>query len=136
MQGVRVCRQKFSRRFTQINADLRSSASIRGLFLILVLASAVNASTLPPGFTETSINGLSNPTAMEIAPDGRIFVCQQTGQLRVIKNGSLLATSFVDLAVDSSGERGLLGVAFDPLFAQNQFVYVYYTTSSAPVHNR
>jgi hypothetical protein len=42
---------------------------------------------------------------MEFAPDGRIFVCLQGGQLRVIKNGSLLATPFVTLTVDSNGER-------------------------------
>jgi hypothetical protein len=44
--------------------------------------------------------------------------------LRVIKNGMLLATPFVSLTVNASGERGLLGVAFDPGFASNRFVYV------------
>ena len=73
---------------------------------------------------------------MEIAPDGRIFVCEQTGRVRVIKNGALLATPFLTLNVDSNGERGLLGIAFDPLFAQNNFVYVYYTVASTPRHNR
>ena len=47
---------------------------------------------------------------MAFAPDGRLFVCQQGGQLRVIKNGALLSAPFVTLAVDSSGERGLLGI--------------------------
>src|SRR5689334_15863427 len=76
------------------------------------------AATLPNGFTETIFaGGLSNPTAMEFAPDGRLFVCQQGGQLRVIENGTLLATPFVSLTVDQNGERGLLGVAFDPNFA-------------------
>lgn len=73
---------------------------------------------------------------MAFAPDGRLFVCQQTGQLRVIKNGALLPTPFVSLSVDSSGERGLLGIAFDPNFSSNNFLYVYYTTSVAPIHNR
>jgi glucose/arabinose dehydrogenase len=73
---------------------------------------------------------------MAFAPDGRLFVCLQGGQLRVIKNGALLATPFVSLSVNSSGERGLLGVTFDPNFSTNQFVYVYYTTSTSPVHNR
>jgi glucose/arabinose dehydrogenase len=73
---------------------------------------------------------------MEFAPDGRLFVCRQGGQLRVIKNGMLLPTPFVTLSVDPSGERGLLGVAFDPNFASNHFVYVYYTVSTAPIHNR
>src|SRR5258708_5082122 len=73
---------------------------------------------------------------MAFAPDGRLFVCQQGGQLRVIKNGSLLSTPFVSLTVDSSGERGLLGVAFDPNFATNNYVYLYYTVSTSPIHNR
>lgn len=94
------------------------------------------AAILPTGFTESSVTGLSAPTAMELAPDGRIFVTQQGGALRVIKNGALLAAPFASLNVDSSGERGLLGVAFDPAFASNQFVYVYYTVPGSPAHNR
>jgi len=73
---------------------------------------------------------------MQFAPDGRLFVCEQGGNLRVIKNGVLLPTPFVSLTVDSNGERGLLGVAFDPNFASNQFVYLYYTTTTPTVHNR
>lgn len=100
-------------------------------------AFTVAGASLPAGFTETLVaNGLSSPTAMDFAPDGRLFVCLQGGQLRVIKNGTLLATPFLSLNVDSSGERGLLGIAFDPNFASNNFVYVYYTVSTAPIHNR
>jgi glucose/arabinose dehydrogenase len=95
------------------------------------------AATLPSGFAETEItNALTNPTAMVFAPDGRLFVSEQGGALRVVKNDTLLSTPFVTLSVDSSGERGLLGVAFDPDFSTNQFVYVYHTTSTAPIHNR
>jgi glucose/arabinose dehydrogenase len=122
--------------FRILRLGLNRSAFIRGLVLFLLLSSTVNAATLPPGFTETSISGLSNPTAMEIAPDGRIFVCQQTGALRVIKNGVLLSTPFLTLSVDANGERGLLGIAFDPNFANNNFLYVYYTVPSTPRHNR
>lgn len=73
---------------------------------------------------------------MAFAPDGRLFVCQQNGQLRVIKNGVLLATPFLSVSVDTTGERGLLGVAFDPDFANNGFVYIYYTVATSPRHNR
>ncbi|MBL7877839.1 MAG: PQQ-dependent sugar dehydrogenase, partial [Cyclobacteriaceae bacterium] len=73
---------------------------------------------------------------MAFAADGRIFVAQQTGALRVIKNGTLLATPFVSLTVNSSGERGLIGVALDPDFTTNNFIYLYYTTNTAPIHNR
>jgi glucose/arabinose dehydrogenase len=121
---------------------LTIAQSAAGLFAGLVFLSCLGvwpttAATLPTNFTESLVaNGLSNPTAMALAPDGRIFVCQQGGQLRVIKNGALLATPFVSLTVDSNGERGLLGVAFDPNFALNQFVYVYYTATTPQIHNR
>jgi glucose/arabinose dehydrogenase len=100
--------------------------------------STLSAATLPAGFVETQFGGNvgSAPTAMAFAPDGRLFVCLQGGQLRVIKNGTLLPTPFVSLSVNSSSERGLLGIAFDPNFATNQFVYLYYTTSTSPIHNR
>ncbi|HYJ89148.1 MAG TPA: PQQ-dependent sugar dehydrogenase [Pyrinomonadaceae bacterium] len=97
---------------------------------------SAEAATLPSGFTEAQISGLPGPTAMEIAPDGRIFVCLQGGQLRVIKNGALVPTPFLSLTVDASGERGLLGVAFDPNFQSNNFIYVYYTATTTPRHNR
>lgn len=103
---------------------------ISGVFFSLA------AATLPTGFVETQIGGLSSPTAMDFAPDGRLFVCQQGGDLRVIKNGVLLPAVFLHLSVDSSGERGLLGVTFDPNFASNNFVYVYYTVPGSPPHNR
>ncbi len=101
-----------------------------------VLCESATGATLPTGFSETTISGLSNGTAMDFAPDGRLFVCLKDGQLRVIKNGVLLATPFVTLTVDNAGERGLLGVAFDPNFATNNFVYVYYTVPGSPSHNR
>src|ERR1700730_7287849 len=100
---------------------------------------SLQAATLPVGFTESQwgsdVSG--GPTAMAFAPDGRLFVCWQDGHVRVIdKNGTLLASSFVTLSVDSNGERGLLGVAFDPNFASNHYVYVYHTVPGSPAHNR
>lgn len=121
-----------------------SGQLLSGLFLsitisVLTSSSAVTASaaSVPPGFTDSLVAaGLSNPTAMALAPDGRIFVCEQGGALRVIKNGALLATPFLTVTVDPSGERGLLGVAFDPNFVSNQLVYIYYTATTPTVHNR
>jgi glucose/arabinose dehydrogenase len=91
---------------------------------------------LPPGFSDTQIATVTNPTAMQFAPDGRLFVCEQGGTLRVIKDGVLLPTPFVTLSVNSEGERGLLGVALDPNFALNQYVYVYYTATIPALRNR
>jgi glucose/arabinose dehydrogenase len=113
------------------------AGGLKLLLFFCITASSLAAATLPPGFSETVVaGGLSNPTAFDFAPDGRIFVCAQGGQLRVIKNGSLLPAPFVNLTVDSVGERGLLGIAIDPNFTTNNFLYVYYTVPGSPPHNR
>ena len=121
---------------------------VRFLFAIIVaLPSQGLAAILPAGFTERQVaSALSNPTAMQFAPDGRLFICEQGGRLRVVKNGVLLATPFLTIpatSINAVGERGLLGVAFDPAFATNQFVYIYYTArtpaaaqSHQPVHRQ
>src|SRR3954453_16979808 len=93
----------------------RTLPALVAAFVLLAVVSAAGAATLPSGFVETEVvSGLSAPTAMAFAPDGRLFVAEQGGRLRVIKNGALLAQPFLTVTVDSSGERGLLGVAFDP----------------------
>jgi len=110
--------------------------------LLLLGRPASGAAVLQAGFTQALVaTGFQSPTTMEFAPDGRIFVAEQAGKLRVVKAGRLLATPALDISgrVDSSGERGLLGVAFDPNFSQNGFVYLYYTiraTTREPAHNR
>ena len=101
------------------------------LFSFFILNSSI-AQTFPTGFSQVLVaNTISNPTVMAFSPDGRIFVAQQNGALRVIKNGILLTQPFITLSVNSSGERGLLGIAFDPNFSTNNFIYLYYTLSSA-----
>src|SRR5438552_16015082 len=76
---------------------------------ILVSARAI-AANLPTCFTEAQVGGnlSGSPTAMAFAPDGRLFVRQQGGQLRVITNGLLLSTQFVRPTNNSSVERNLL----------------------------
>ena len=97
----------------------------------------VPAASLQSGFTESIVaGGLVAPTAMEFAPDGRIFVAQQGGDVKIVKDGQLAPGSFVHLDVFDVGERGLLGLTLDPNFSQNHYVYMYYTTNSAPIHNR
>src|SRR5262245_34428717 len=71
-------------------------------------------------------NGLTGATALEVSPDGRIFVAEQTGTLRVIKNGKLLAKPFVKLPVEATWERGLIGVTLAPDFPKTPHVYVCY----------
>jgi glucose/arabinose dehydrogenase len=98
------------------------------LFVAGLLSLPAVSQVFPTGFSRVQVaSGISNPTVMAFAPDGRIFVAQQNGALRVIKNGALLATPFIQISVNSSGERGLIGIALDPNFATNQFIYLYYT---------
>lgn len=98
---------------------------------------AQGETSVPKGFRDTLVaKGISNPTAMAFAPDGRIFVAQKTGELRVIQDGKLLSRPFLKVNPDANGERGLLGIAFDPGFRKNGYVYIYYTARKPKVHNR
>jgi glucose/arabinose dehydrogenase len=107
------------------------------LGLSFLFNDGVFAQVFPADFARVLVtNGLANPTAMAFAPDGRIFVAEQAGKLRVIKNSTLLPTAFVQLSVNFSGERGLIGIALDPDFSTNNYVYLYYTVPTAPIHNR
>jgi glucose/arabinose dehydrogenase len=94
--------------------------------------------TVNPGFAldQAWVTGLTDATALAQAPDGRLFVAQQGGALRVVKDGVLLAAPFHTFTVDPDGERGLIGVALHPDFANNGFVYVHYTSPAGGAHNR
>ncbi len=95
------------------------------------------AQNLPAGFSIVPVaDGFDSPTAMAFAPDGRIFIAQQSGQVKIIKDGVLLTTPFAELTVENTGERGLTGVAIDPNFAANPYIYFYYTVPGIPAHNR
>ncbi|MCY7349739.1 MAG: PQQ-dependent sugar dehydrogenase [Cytophagaceae bacterium] len=98
------------------------------VFLLMALAGNVFSQTYPTGFSQQQLaTGIASPTAMTFAPDGRLFICQQNGTIKIVKNGAMLVTNFGSIPVNTSGERGLLGLAFDPNFSTNQFIYIYYT---------
>jgi glucose/arabinose dehydrogenase len=91
--------------------------------------------TPPPGLTlkldPFISNGLTTPVFLtQPLDDGRIFVVEQPGRIRLVKNGQLQTTPFLDISsrVLSGSERGLLSVAFHPQYAINHFFYVYFTT--------
>ena len=92
--------------------------------------SPAGASTLPTGFRDSVVlSGLVNPTVLQVAPDGRIFVGQKNGVIKVFQ--SLTDTNpvtFADLStkVDDYWDRGLLGMALAPNFPTDPYVYVLY----------
>ena len=110
---------------------------VRGVLGVLMGVNLSIAQTYPPDFGQVLVSsGITNPTTMAFAPDGRIFVAQQGGALRVIRNNTLLTNPFISLTVSSSDERGLIGIALDPDFQTNNYIYLYYTVPGSPAHNR
>ena len=89
------------------------------------------ASTLPPGFVDDVVfSGLTKPTAIRFSPDGRVFVAEKSGIVKVFDNLSdQTATVFADLRTNvyNYWDRGLLGLALDPEFPTKPYVYVLYT---------
>jgi len=69
---------------------------------------------------------LDTPWAIDFAPDGRIFITERPGRIRIVKDGQLQAEPWMTLGVEV-GEGGLLGLALDPQFAQTRYVYIAYT---------
>ena len=69
-----------------------------GTLLVLPGGSAHGAANLPPGFTDSQVvSGLTNPTDMEFAPDGRLFVAEQAGNVRIVTTSGTL-TTFLDIS--------------------------------------
>jgi glucose/arabinose dehydrogenase/RNase P/RNase MRP subunit p29 len=89
------------------------------------------ATAAPPPDFQTSLvvgDGLDGPSGFKIAPDGRIFLLERAGKVKIVKDGRLLPVPFVDLPSEATGDRGLIGIAFDPGFdSTNNWVYFYYT---------
>ena len=76
---------------------------------------------------EVVARGLEVPWALDFAPDGRIFLTERPGRIRVISQGALLDESWTSIAVRHEGEGGLMGLTLDPDFTSNGYVYVSYT---------
>jgi glucose/arabinose dehydrogenase len=105
--------------------SLRARVAVLGLSApIAAPCFAVDASLTP------FATGLTRPVDIANAGDERLFVVEQRGRIRIVEsNGSLLAAPFLDITdrVSCCGERGLLGLAFHPGYAENGFFYVNYT---------
>jgi glucose/arabinose dehydrogenase len=115
-------------------AMLRGMAVAIGLLIVvgnLLYVRASHAATLPTGFADrVALSGLTAPTNVEFAPDGRVFVAEKSGVIKVFQSLSTTTpTVFANLStkVDNYWDRGLLGLALDPQFPARPYVYVLYT---------
>jgi glucose/arabinose dehydrogenase len=80
---------------------------------------------------ETVVTGLEIPWSLSFAPDGRLFVTERPGRVRIVNLSTLTSELALTLGdVYAQGEAGLLGLALDANFAQNNFVYLYYSAAS------
>ena len=100
------------------------------LLTLLFLGPAI----FPPAHAVSPVNalltGLNFPVSLRFAPDGRIFFTEKnTGNIRIVQqNGTLVPTPFATVnPIFNAEEAGLLGIALDPAFSSNNYVYVYYT---------
>src|ERR1041384_8247603 len=119
-----------------IQPGLKEAFFISALFVALLMTLAeARAQTLPSGFVQQTVfTGLLQPTAVRFAPDGRVFVAEKTGVIKVFANlTATTPTVFADLSANvySGGESGLLGMTLDPNFPTMPYVYVFYTYNGA-----
>jgi glucose/arabinose dehydrogenase/regulation of enolase protein 1 (concanavalin A-like superfamily) len=94
-------------------------------------AAAANAAfpDLPAGFAKVELaKGLHNPAAIAFAPNGDIYIAEQKGLIKLYRAGAIQPTPVLSLTVDSGTETGILGLALDPNFATNGYMYVAWTT--------
>lgn len=80
---------------------------------------------------EIIAQGLQAPRSIDISKDGRIFVSEKRGSIRIVDNGTLLTEPVGDIKTENIGDAGLLGLTLHPNFTQNHLFYVYYTYSNS-----
>lgn len=99
------------------------------LLLFCLLPVILFPGTVPTGFAELRLAEGLDGTTVNYAPDGRLFITQKKGIINIVKNGVMLPVPFLDyqLFVDNRNERGMQSMVFDPDFATNGYIYVYYS---------
>lgn len=103
------------------------------LLATLLTIATLQAAELPEGFRLEPVlpSGLTEPSALDTTADGRILIAERTtGNVRIVALGELQATPACSVAVNATGEGGLLGVVAHPRFAENGWIYLYYTAAS------
>ncbi|KGE87720.1 MAG: PQQ-dependent sugar dehydrogenase [Phaeodactylibacter xiamenensis] len=94
---------------------------------LLLFPLSLHSAQLPAGFVEQQIATGLDPTTLTIAPDGRVFIAEKSGRIRIVEDDTLLPDPFLSIEVDNYNERGLSGLVLDPDFEANNYFYVFYT---------
>lgn len=112
---------------------------LAGLGLLVCASSATAAAADPPMRLQSIVGGLTQPVFVTYAPNdpSRLFIVEQRGKIKILRNGAILATPFIDVGTLMTGsdayvlEYGLLGLAFHPDFENNGYFYVNYTVGTS-----
>lgn len=108
------------------------------VYTFWILSVVVYGGTVPAGFkTETIAEGVNAGTALTIVPDGTVYFAEQTGHIRIVRDGLLLERPLLDISarVDTFWERGLVGMEFDPHYPEKPYLYVLYVMKLPYVHH-
>ena len=98
------------------------------LVIIVLFFTILNPANQQGNQTEILAENLNTPWAIDFLPDDSIVFTQRDGEVSILNNGTI--KSIDNINVDQMGESGLLGIAVDPQFTENKFIYLYYTTSN------
>ncbi|MDW0288894.1 MAG: PQQ-dependent sugar dehydrogenase [Nitrososphaeraceae archaeon] len=99
--------------------------------LVPLPAPVSNLSLTNTSGVEIIAEGLQAPRSIDISKEGRIFISEKRGSIRVVDNGTLLTEPVGDIKAENIGDAGLLGLTLHPNFTQNHLFYVYYTYSNS-----
>lgn len=113
-----------------VDATVREAGNSREETARAALPVAPRAAKLAGGFSQQVVaSGFSNQTGVAFLPDGRILVAEKHGIVKVVKNGAVLPTPFIDISskVNDYWDHGLIGITADPNFATNGYVYLLFT---------
>ena len=105
------------------------------LSILFAFATGVAVAQTPNIVLTQVATGITQPTAVSQCGDDRLFLVEQTGKIKILKNGAVLATPFLNVSSLTTpstpgGERGLLGLAFAPDYFISGKFYIHYTNTT------
>jgi glucose/arabinose dehydrogenase len=106
---------------------IRFLSSLICVALVSLAGSSIALGAVPANFEDTLVTKVGGPTAVTFTPDGRMLITSHFGTLRLFTGGVQNTALDLTAKVCADKERGLLGVAVDPAFAGNHYIYLYYT---------
>ena len=123
-----------------IRVLLVAVAIAAGFSPLLSAMPVFGATILPAGFVDSLVTHVANPTALAFTPDGGMLITTQGGDVWMVRQDRLLETLVLDLSnrLCVNAYRGLLGVAVDPAYATNHYIYLFYTfknTGGCPIYS-